>query len=78
MKNAPKRIGLAIVGAGRIGLIRGEIAARHGNVDWIGADFVTTDFRELLARPEVTAAIVATDEHLPSSRSSPRSSAGST
>jgi myo-inositol 2-dehydrogenase/D-chiro-inositol 1-dehydrogenase len=32
----PRRIGLAIVGAGRIGLIRGEIAARHGNVDWIG------------------------------------------
>lgn len=31
-----KRIGLAIVGAGRIGLIRGEIAARHGSVDWIG------------------------------------------
>jgi predicted dehydrogenase len=62
----PRRIGLAIVGAGRIGLIRGEIAARHGNVDWIGiaetradrgkevatrigADFVTTDHRELLA-----------------------------
>jgi predicted dehydrogenase len=30
----------------------------------IGADFVTTDFRELLARPEVNAVIVATDEHL--------------
>ncbi|MGH7416729.1 MAG: Gfo/Idh/MocA family oxidoreductase, partial [Candidatus Rokuibacteriota bacterium] len=76
-----KRIGLAIVGAGRIGLIRGEIAARHGNVDWIGvaetradrgkevgarigAEFVTTDYRELLARPEVTAAVIATDEHL--------------
>jgi myo-inositol 2-dehydrogenase/D-chiro-inositol 1-dehydrogenase len=28
------------------------------------ADFVTTDFRELLARPEVTAAIISTDEHL--------------
>ena len=28
-----------------------------------GADFFTTDFRELLARPEVTAAIVATDEN---------------
>jgi hypothetical protein len=33
---APRRIGLAIAGAGRIGLIRGEIAARHGNVVWIG------------------------------------------
>ncbi len=29
----------------------------------IGADFFTTDFRELLARPEVTAAIIATDEN---------------
>jgi myo-inositol 2-dehydrogenase/D-chiro-inositol 1-dehydrogenase len=76
-----KPIGLAIVGAGRIGLIRGEIAARHPSVGWIGiadvkaergkevggrvgADFVTTDFRELLRRPEVTAAVIATDEHL--------------
>ncbi len=30
----------------------------------IGADFVTGDFRALIARPEVTAVIVATDEHL--------------
>jgi predicted dehydrogenase len=77
----PKRIGLAIVGAGRVGLFRGEVAARHPQVDFIGladvkperlklvgdkvgADFVTTDFRELLARPEVTAAIISTDEHL--------------
>jgi predicted dehydrogenase len=79
-KNA-RRIGLAIVGGGRVGLIRGEIAARHPQVDFIGlaeikpdraqqvagkigADFVTADYRELLARPEVTAAIIATDEHL--------------
>src|SRR5450756_2380177 len=27
------------------------------------ADFSTTDFRELLARPEVTAVIIATDEN---------------
>ena len=77
----PKRIGLAIVGAGRVGLFRGEVAARHPMVDFIGvcdlkddrrdlvakktnADFVTADLRELLARPEVTAAIIATDEHL--------------
>jgi predicted dehydrogenase len=77
----PKRIGLAIVGAGRVGLFRGEVAARHPQVDFIGvadlkqdrlsllkektkADFVTTDFRELLKRPEVTAAIISTDEHL--------------
>jgi len=81
MKKQPKRIGLAIVGAGRVGLIRGELAARHPQVDWIGlaeinpdraklvaekvgADFVTADFRELLKRPEVTAVVVSTDEHL--------------
>src|SRR5574342_372279 len=80
-KKNPKRIGLAIIGAGRVGLFRGEVAARHPQVDFIGlaeikpdraklvggkihADFVTSDFRELLARPEVTAAIIATDEHL--------------
>ena len=66
-----KRIGLAIVGAGRVGLFRGEVAARHPMVDWIGiaeinpergklvaekvgADFLTTDYKELLKRPEVT------------------------
>jgi len=79
-KNA-KRIGLAIVGAGRVGLFRGEVAARHPMVDFIGiadlkedrlelvqsktqADYATTDFRELLKRPEITAAIISTDEHL--------------
>ena len=31
-----KGIGLAIVGAGRVGLFRGEVAARHPAVDWIG------------------------------------------
>ena len=81
MKKQPKRIGLAIVGGGRVGLFRGEVAARHPMVDFIGvadlkqdrlsllkektkADFVTTDFSELLRRPEVTAAIISTDEHL--------------
>src|SRR5438477_6710710 len=80
-RKSPKRIGLAIVGAGRVGLFRGEVAARHPMVDFIGvadlkkdrlklvgekvgADFTTTDFRELLGRPEVTAAIISTDEHL--------------
>ena len=74
-------IGLAIVGAGRVGLFRGEVAARHPAVQWIGiaeknhnrgpyvaekigADFVTQDHHELLRRPEVTCAIIATDEHL--------------
>ena len=81
MRKQPRRIGLAIVGAGRVGLFRGEVAARHPMVDFIGvadlkeerlsllkekakADFVTRDYRELLKRPEVTAAIIATDEHL--------------
>src|SRR5258708_28765755 len=80
-KKNPKRIGLAIIGGGRVGLFRGEVAARHPQVDFIGlaeikpdraklvgdkigADFVTDDYCELLARPEVTAAIIATDEHL--------------
>ena len=81
MRKTPKRIGLAIVGAGRVGLFRGEVAARHPMVDFIGiadlkedrlelvqaktqADFATTDFRKLLERPEITAAIISTDEHL--------------
>jgi myo-inositol 2-dehydrogenase/D-chiro-inositol 1-dehydrogenase len=81
VRKAAKRIGLAIVGAGRVGLFRGEVAARHPMVDFIGladlkedrlelvqkktrADFATTDFHELLKRPEITAAIISTDEHL--------------
>ena len=81
MRKQPKKIGLAIVGAGRVGLIRGELAARHPAVGWIGiadinperaklvgdkvgAEFVTGDFRELLNRPEVNAAVISTDEHL--------------
>src|SRR6266481_2595416 len=80
-KKNPKRIGLAIIGGGRVGLFRGEVAARHPQVDFIGlaeikpdrgkfvadklgADFVSSDYRELLARPEVTAAVISTDEHL--------------
>jgi myo-inositol 2-dehydrogenase/D-chiro-inositol 1-dehydrogenase len=80
VRKTPKRIGLAIVGAGRVGLLRGEVAARHPMVDFIGvadlkqdrlklvgdkvrAEFLTTDFKELLKRPEVTAAIISTDEH---------------
>lgn len=82
MSAAPaKDIGLAIIGGGRVGLFRGEVASRHPAVKWIGlaeknpnragevapkigADFVTQDHRELMRRPEVTAAIVCTDEHL--------------
>ena len=36
MRKQPKKIGLAIIGAGRVGLIRGELAARHPVVGWIG------------------------------------------
>ena len=78
MKKDPKKIGLAIIGAGRVGLIRAELAARHPSVGWIGiaeinpergeivrekcgGDFVTTDYKELLARPEVNAVVVVTD-----------------
>src|SRR4029079_4086331 len=81
MRPPSKGIGLAIVGGGRVGLFRGEVANRHPAVEWIGlaeknpngaaevaprigANFVTQDHRELLKRPEVTAAIIATDEHL--------------
>jgi hypothetical protein len=81
VKRNAKGIGLAIIGGGRVGLFRGEVAARHPAVEWIGlaeknpnragevapkieADFVTQSHRELLSRPEVTCAIIATDEHL--------------
>lgn len=80
MGSERKKIGLAIVGCGTIGRIRGELARAYPGVGWIGlcdiksdigkklsedisADFFTTDFRELLSRPEVTAAIIATDEN---------------
>src|SRR6202048_5170507 len=36
MRRKAKGIGLAIVGAGRVGLFRGEVAARHPAVQWIG------------------------------------------
>src|SRR5947207_6741683 len=81
MRTQAAEIGLAIVGGGRVGLFRGEVANRHPAVKWIGlaeknpnragevaprvgADFVTQSHIELLKRPEVTCAIIATDEHL--------------
>jgi myo-inositol 2-dehydrogenase/D-chiro-inositol 1-dehydrogenase len=36
MKKSAKAVGLAIVGGGRVGLFRGEVAARHPAVEWIG------------------------------------------
>jgi predicted dehydrogenase len=72
-----KQLGLAIVGCGVVGRIRGELARDYPGIGWIGlsdmnekvgrkleddigADYFTTDYRELLARPEVDAAIIAT------------------
>ena len=81
MRTQAKELGVAIIGGGRVGLFRGEVANRHPAVKWIGlaeknpnragevapkvgADFVTQSHVELLRRPEVTCAIIATDEHL--------------
>lgn len=72
-------IGLAIVGCGRVGRIRGRCAREYPGTEWIGccdidekkgkqlaedlnADFFTTDYQELLKRPEVNASVLATDE----------------
>ena len=80
MTKEKREIGLAIVGCGTIGRIRGMLAKEFPGVRWIGlcdineeigrrlaedvgADFFTTDFNELLRRPEVTATIIATDEN---------------
>jgi predicted dehydrogenase len=43
MRKQAKQIGLAIVGAGRVGLIRGELAARHPQVGWIGIAEIDAD-----------------------------------
>lgn len=72
-----KELGLAIVGCGVVGRMRGALARDFPGIGWIGlsdmnervgqklkadigADFFTTDFKELIARPEVDAAIIAT------------------
>ena len=36
MRTPAKDIGLAIIGGGRVGLFRGEVANRHPAVKWIG------------------------------------------
>jgi myo-inositol 2-dehydrogenase/D-chiro-inositol 1-dehydrogenase len=56
----PKRIGLAIVGAGRVGLFRGEVAARHPMVDFIGVCDLKKDRRDLVAS-KVNADFVTDD-----------------
>ncbi|MBT3349893.1 MAG: Gfo/Idh/MocA family oxidoreductase [Nitrospinaceae bacterium] len=75
-----KPMGLAIIGCGKIGRIRAELAKDYPGVEWLGlcdinekfgkqlaadteADFFTTDYKELLARPEVNSAIIATEEN---------------
>src|SRR5688572_25270810 len=44
-----KGIGLAIIGAGRVGLFRGEVAARHPAVEWIGIAETKPDRAKLVA-----------------------------
>jgi hypothetical protein len=36
VKPSARGVGLAIIGGGRVGLFRGEVAARHPAVEWIG------------------------------------------
>jgi predicted dehydrogenase len=55
-----KRIGLAIVGAGRVGLFRGEVAARHPQVDWIGIAEIKPERAKLVA-DKVSADFVTDD-----------------
>ncbi len=49
MRKQPRKIGLAVVGAGRVGLIRGEVAARHPGVEWIGIAEKNPERAELAA-----------------------------
>ncbi len=48
MKKSAKGIGLAIIGGGRVGLFRGEVAARHPSVEWIGLAEVKPDRAKLV------------------------------
>ena len=43
-------IGLAIIGGGRVGLFRGEVAARHPLVKWIGLAEIRPDRAEEVGR----------------------------
>jgi predicted dehydrogenase len=56
-----KRIGLAIIGAGRVGLFRGEVAARHPQVDWIGIAEIKPERAKLVA--EKVGADFVTDDY---------------
>ena len=63
-------IGLAIIGCGRVGRMRGKIASEFPGISWIGlcdineevgkelkkdinADYLTTNYEELINREEV-------------------------
>src|SRR3954454_21172887 len=50
-------------GIGWLGLCDANAEAGNKLTDDAKADFFTTDYNELLKRPEVTAAIIATDEN---------------
>src|SRR3954453_11976791 len=43
-------IGLAIIGGGRVGLFRGEVAARHPLVKWIGLAEIKPDRAQEVGR----------------------------
>ncbi|MEK7836276.1 MAG: Gfo/Idh/MocA family oxidoreductase, partial [Pseudomonadota bacterium] len=60
MRKQPKKIGLAIVGAGRVGLIRGELAARHPEVEWIGIAETNPERAKFVAR-KIGAEFVTAD-----------------
>ena len=84
----PKRIGLAIIGAGRVGLFRREVAARHpdgrlyrpAETKPAGRNSSATRSGLILSAPITAscrtagshAVVVATDEHLHVARSLPR------
>jgi len=60
VRRQPKKIGLAIIGAGRVGLIRGELAARHPEVGWIGIAETNPERAKLVA-DKVGAEFVTAD-----------------
>ena len=57
---AAKKIGLAIIGAGRVGLFRGEVAMRHPEVEWIGIAEKNPD-RAKLVGDKVKADFITAD-----------------
>jgi predicted dehydrogenase len=57
------KLARAYPGIGWIGLCDLKSDLGHKLRDDVQADFFTNDFRELIARPEVTATIIATDEN---------------